>query len=143
MKAFDQAKTRDTKQKRKPWYIINTKKYSYPFFIAPLVPFAIFAQYIKERNYEKRVWSEEKANKVLDAVLPKVLEYVEENNAYYYCMDWGTRNLWATAPRKYRKWAQKFESCLRDHIRDGYENADYIKTIEKNYYETWVIFIEK
>ena len=29
-----------------------------------------------------------KATKVLDYFLPYVLEYDEESQAYYYCMDW-------------------------------------------------------
>jgi hypothetical protein len=143
MKAFDQAKIRDTKPKKKPWYQIQSKQYTYYIWSLPLVPIVLLVDKCQEWAGKRRVWSEEKATKVLDAVLPKVLEYVEEDNAYYYSMEWGTSALWRKAPRKYRKWAFKFEYHLKTFIRDGYENTDYTKTIEKDYYETWIKFVEK
>jgi hypothetical protein len=89
------------------------------------------------------VWSAERATKVLNHVLPKVLEWVEEDKAYYYCMDWGTSNLWRGAKRTDRKWAQKWQYQLRDFIKEGYENELYSKSVEKDYYDTWVKFEER
>ena len=58
-------------------------------------------------------------------------------------MSWGSSSLYRKAPRKYREWADKFEYRLQQFIKEGYENVDYVKTIEKDYYDTWVKFVEK
>lgn len=89
-------------------------------------------------------WDEAKATKVLNVILSKKMEYVPEDNAFYYCMDWGCWYLWRLAPRKYRKWARKFSGDLHDFIEVGYENPDYIKSIEvNNYNERWIKFEER
>ena len=138
---FDKAK--DTKSNKKKWYIINGKRYSYYVWALPLVPFVTVYDVLSQRADKRRVWSTERATKVLNHVLPKVLEWVEEDKAYYYCMDWGTSNLWRGAKCTDRKWARKWEYQLRDFIKEGYENENYSKSVEKDYYDTWVKFEER
>lgn len=142
MANFDKAK--ETKKAKKQWWIIHTHNYSVYIWALPILPFVLLSDYIKEQNSKKRVWDEQIATKVLDKVLPKLLEWVEEDNAFYYSMEWGQSALWRNAPRKYRKWAYKFSYRLQKFIQEGYENTDYIKTVEQdNYYEIWVKFVEK
>lgn len=131
------------KSNRKPWYIIHGKKYSYHIILLPILPFVVLSDKIHDYNYKKMVWDETKATKVLNKVLPKVLDYEEESKCFYYCMQWGTSPLWRKAPLGSRKWARKFQSKLQQFIQCGYENPDYIKTTEKDYYETWVKFEER
>lgn len=138
---FDKAK--QTQKTKKKWYVIHGEKYSYYVWALPLVPFVWVADKIHDYTYSRLLWSENQATKVLDKVLPNVVEWVEEDDAYYYCMQWGTRSLWATAPRHLRKWARKHEYRLRNYIAEGYENANYIKTIEKDYDDVWVKFLVK
>ena len=138
---FDKAK--ETKTNKKKWYIINGKRYSYYVWALPLVPFVTLYDVLSQRADKRRVWSTERATKVLNHVLPKVLEWVEEDKAYYYCMDWGTSNLWRGAKRSDRKWTQKWQYQLRDFIKEGYENELYSKSVEKDYYDTWVKFEER
>lgn len=142
-KAFDKA--RQTKNNKK-WYVIYTKNYSIYLWALPIAPFAIAIEKFNDWYYKRLEWNEQRATKVLNRVLPKVLEWVEEENAYYYCMDWGTRNLWAGAAAIDRKWARKFQYSLQNYIQDSYENADYIKVVEKaqaSWDDTWIKFIEK
>lgn len=139
-KDFSYAKTRQEKQSRKKWWIINGKKYSYYIWALPLIPFVILYDKISDYLYARRVWDEEKAIKVLDRVLPHVLEWVEEDEAYYYCMDWGYSNLWRIAPLTMRKWARKFSYNLHQFIKNGYQKDGYEKTIEGDRYETWIKF---
>lgn len=106
-------------------------------------PFYKFYCYIENKMYESREWSNEKATKVLDKILPRVLEYVEEDNAYYYCMDWRVWILYDNAPIGYFKWVKKFNDELHSFIANGYENKDYVKTIENDGCNTWVKFTEK
>lgn len=139
---FDKAKE-PKKNNNKKWYVINGKRYSYYMWALPLVPFVTLYDVMSQRADKRRVWSTERATKVLNHVLPKVLEWVEEDKAYYYCMDWGTSGLWRNAKRIDRKWARKWEYQLRDFIKEGYENEHYSKSVEKDYYDTWVKFAER
>ena len=139
-KDFSYAKMRQEKQSRKKWWIINGKKYSYYIWALPLIPFVLLYDKISDYLYARRVWSEEKATKVLDRVLPHVLEWVEEDDAYYYCMDWGYSSLWRKAPLTMRKWARKFSYNLHQFIKNGYQKDGYEKTIEGDRYETWIKF---
>ena len=144
MKTFDKAK-HDSKPLKK-WWIIHRKNYSYYIWALPIIPFIELADYIEKRAYAKRVWNTKTATKVLDKVLPKVLEWVEADKAFYYCMDWGSSSLWHKAPLRYRKWAHKFQNDLQEFIEEGYENPQYIKTVDKGvslFDETWVKFEEK
>lgn len=138
---FDKAKEIKTNKKR--WYVINGKRYSYYIWALPLLPFVIVYDVLSQQADKRRVWNTERATKVLNHVLPKVVEWVEEDKAYYYCMNWGTGNLWRKAKRIDRKWARKYEHKLRDFIKEGYENEHYSKSVEKDYYDTWVKFMEK
>lgn len=141
MAKFDKAK--ETKKAKKQWWVIHIRNYSVYIWALPILPVVLLADYIDDRNYKKRVWNEQIATKILDKVLPKVLEWVEEDNAFYYCMNWNSSALYCKAPRKYRKWACKFSYRLQQFIEEGYENADYVKTVEKDYCDTWVKFVEK
>lgn len=138
---FDKAK--EPKKNSKKWYVINGKRYSYYIWALPLVPFVTLYDVMSQRADKRRVWSAERATKVLNHVLPKVVEWVEEDKAYYYCMDWGTSNLWRSAKRSDHKWAQKWQYQLRDFIKEGYENEHYSKSVEKDYCDTWVKFTER
>lgn len=141
MANFDKAKK--TKKAKKQWWVIHIRNYSVYIWALPILPVVLLVDYIDNRNYKKRVWNEQTATKILDKVLPQVLEWVEEDNAFYYCMNWNSSALYRRAPRKYRKWACKFSYRLQQFIKEGYENADYVKTVEEDYCDTWVKFVEK
>lgn len=145
MKNFDEAKKRATKVRKKPWYVVDTKNYSIYIWVLPLVPFVLGVEKFKAWRYDRLEWNEEKATKVLNKVLPKVLTYDAENNTFYYNMDWSYFGLKRNAPFGYKKWASKFGYDLKKFIKDGYENANYTKTIsDDNYYgDIWIKFEEK
>lgn len=140
MANFNKAKRTNNGKK---WYVVNIKNYQVYFWALPILPIVIMIEKLENWQYERRTWSDEKATKVLNKVLPKVLEYVEEDNAFYYCMDWSSCTLYSKAPCYYYKWARKFSYKLQKFIRDGYENEDYVKTIEDDGYDVWVKFSEK
>ena len=139
-KDFSYAKTRKEKQNHKKWWIINGKKYSYYIWALPLIPFVLLYDKICEYLYKRRVWDEVKATKVLNYILPHILEWSEEDNAYYYCMDWRYYILWEKAPFTMRKWTIKFSANLHQFIKDGYQVDGYEKTIEDDGYGTWIKF---
>ena len=139
-KDFSYAKTRQEKQSRKKWWIINGKKYDYYIWALPAVPFIVLYDEINDYLYKRRVWDEVKATKVLNYILPHILEWSEEDNAYYYCMDWGHYILWGKAPFTMRKWTIKFSVNLHQFIKDGYQPKGYEKTVENDGYETWIKF---
>ena len=142
MKNFDKAK-KQNKNKNKKWYILHTKNYSYYIWALPLLPFVILVDYIKHWHYNQLTWSNEKAIKVLNKALPKIIEWIEEDKSFYYCMDWGTSQLYNNAPFFSRKWARKFARKLQCFIKEDFEIEGYKKSIEiDNYEEVWVRFSE-
>ena len=137
MASFNKAK-----KEKKSW-VINTKKYSYAWWAFPLIPIVEAVDYIENKIEDRRTWSDEKAKKVLDKILPKVLEYLEEEDAFYYCMCWTEWELVDNAPLVHRKWVKKFRYDLHQFVLKGYENKDYDKTLIREYDETWIKFTEK
>lgn len=99
---FEKAKNKS----KKPWYMVNTKNYQIPFWALPVAPFVIGISKLNDWFYDRIKWDERKAVKVLNHVLPKILNYDKDEDAYYYCMDWGTYNLWHKAPLRYRCFAK-------------------------------------
>ena len=139
MADFNKAKRTNNGKK---WYVINTKNYQVYFWALPMLPIVIMIDKLKNWQYNRRTWDDEKAKKVLDKILPKVLEWVEEDNAFYYCMSWSDWGLYDNAPIGYRNWVKKFRYELQKFIRYGYENEKYTKTVESDGYDIWVKFTE-
>jgi hypothetical protein len=137
MKDFSYAQ----KRKDRPWYIVRTKNYETYLWGLPFLPITVASKAIKDWAYKRRVWDDDKAKKALDHILPHKLEWVEEDKAYYYCMDWSFYNLHKYAPFYLRKWASKFDYGLHHYIAFDYEKEGYIKTVEKDSYgDTWIKF---
>jgi hypothetical protein len=140
MKDFSYAQ----KRKDRPWYIVKVKNYEIHLWMLPFMPIFLASKAIEDWAYKRRVWNESKATKALDHILPHHLEWVEEDNAYYYCMDWSFYSLHKHAPFYLKKWAAKFDYGLHQYIATDYEKDGYIKTVEKDSYgDTWVKFEKK
>ena len=125
---------------KKPWYVVNTKNYQFPFWVLPIAPIVIGVSELGGWFYEHIKWDECKANKVLNHVLPKILDYDKVENAYYYCMGWGTCDLWHEAPLRYKCFAYKYEFKLHSFIKDGYMVKGYRKSVINDGYNEWVEF---
>lgn len=133
---FEKAKNKP----RKPWYMVNTKNYQIPIWALPIAPFVIGISKLNNWFYDRIKWDEAKATKVLNHVLPKILDYDKNEDAYYYCMDWGTYILWHEAPLRYRRFAYKYEFRLHSFIKDKYMARGYCKSVINDDYEEWVEF---
>lgn len=146
MADFTKAKKKAEERKKansKKQRVITTKRHSYPVWVFFLIPFLELYEIMTERADKRRQWSEEKATKVLDAILPNVLEYSEDEKTYYYCLQWGDGILVSNAPIRYRKWARKFSHRLREYLVEFYENENYIKTFTESDFDDWIAFSEK
>ena len=136
MKDFEKAKIK--KQHHSPRRF-NIAGYDNVFWYEiPFLPLRILSDW----RYERMKWDEKKATKVLDKILPMNLEWVPEDNAFYYCMDWDACGLISKTPFYYKKWVRKFRYKLHQFIAEGYQNAGYNKTIIDDY-GTWVKFEER
>jgi hypothetical protein len=82
MTTFERAKKKKEKQNKKKWWVIKTKNYAIPIYLLPLAIFAIPCDKLKKYFYNSMTWSEEKAKKVLDKMLPRRLEWNEEEKHY-------------------------------------------------------------
>lgn len=139
MKKFDYAKKSN---RRKRWWIIRIKNYNFYIWGLLFVPFILLSDKFKSWQYNRLEWNETTAKKVLDYVLPYKLEWVEEDNAYYYCMDW-IPSFAKHAPLSYKKWARKFNHQIAEYLRDKYEHENYIKSCENDGYDEWIKFEKK
>ena len=133
---FEKAKNKPTK----PWYVVKTKKYQFPFWVSPIVPFVIGISALNDWLYDYIKWDEGKATKVLNHVLPKILDYDKDENVYCYCMSWGTYSLWKKAPLRYRLFAHKYDFKLQEFIRDKYMVKGYCKSVMTDWGQEWVEF---
>ena len=136
---FDKAKSKS----KKKWWVVRINNYNFYLWGLPFVPFVLVQEKFSDWQYKRLTWDEAKATKMLNRILPKTLEWVEEDEAYYFCMDWGYSNYLYKVPVWHRKWVRKFARELREFVRDGYENPQYIKECENDGYDEWVKFIEK
>lgn len=89
-------------------------------------------------------WNEEKAKKVLDKMLPRILEWNKEEN-HYWCHIrkygwWYSQN---RIPFYYRKWTNKFSYELKKYLIEKYELKYYTKEILDDYDWHLIIFTEK
>lgn len=133
---FEKAKNKH----KKPWYMVNTKNYQIPVWALPIAPFMIGISKLSDWFYDHIKWDERKATKVLNHVLPKILDYNKDEDAYYYCMDWGTYNLWDKAPLRCRRFVYKYDVQLQSFIKDKYMVKGYCKSVINDGYEEWVEF---
>lgn len=151
MTTFKKAKKKaekKNKSKEKKWYHVyyeyhGMKCHSH-ILLMPLAGATMAIDHLHNQYYESLTWSEEKATKVLDKTLPKVLEYVPEDKAYYFPLDWNRRYLADRVPIGTRTWADKFCTELLDFLEKDYVNKKYNKTIEENEYshDKWIKFVE-
>lgn len=144
MKTFEYAQNKNNK-KFFEMPKIKTTNYEIPLLVLPIAPFLIAYDKFDKWNYNRQEWSEEKATKVLNYFLPYVLEFAEEDNAYYYSTDWSYTgwNIAKKVPFGLKKWAKKFGYQTLKYLEEGYENAEFSKSIEKGYFETWIKFEKK
>ena len=141
MASFDKAKVKKVK---KGLPRISVGDYEVLIFALPLLPFVMALDAFHDWQYNRLVWRAEKATKVLNAILPKVLEWVEEDNAFYYCTGWNGSILRDAAPLRYKKWVKKYYWKLHDFVEDGYQNPDYDKTVESDASgDVWIKFTAK
>lgn len=133
---FEKAKNKP----KKPWYMVNTKNYQIPFWALPIAPIVIGISKLSDWFYDRIKWDERKATKVLNHVLPKILDYDEDEDTYCYCMGWGTYNLWHKAPLRYRCFAKKYHLDLHSFIKEKYMAKGYCKSVINDGYDEWVEF---
>lgn len=145
MTTFERAKKKKEKQNKKKWWIIKTKNYTIPIYLLPLAIFIIPCDKLKKYVYNSMAWSEEKAKKVLDKMLPRRLEWDDDEGNYYcYIRKWGWWYSQNNVPLIYRKWTNKFNYELRKYFVEKYEHEYYTKTVLNDDDEWYlIIFIDK
>lgn len=141
MKSFEYARI---KKKRGSFKMphIEIGIYDIPLWALPIAPFEIAYDKFDTWYYSNQKWSEEKATKALNYFLPHVLEFVEEDNAYYYCTEWrySGYEIAKRVPLGMKKWTKKFGYEILYFLKTGYENPDFSKIVVNEYDGTWIKF---
>ena len=128
MKNFEKAKI---KKQYRSLRRFNIAGYNDVFWYEiPFLPLRILSDW----RYERMKWDEKKATKVLDKILPMNLEWVPEDNAFYYCMDWDACGLISKTPFYYKKRDNLFRLPLQGRevykLSNEENNKVFIKSIE-------------
>ena len=118
---------------------IRTKNYDCFFLLFPLIPIVLLLDWIDTKYYKSLKWSNRTADKVLSRFLPKVAEYDEKTDSFYYNTNWYPYH---AVPFGYRNWYQKFKYELDDYLINNYHPEGYTKTVEKGdtYYNPEIAF---
>ena len=126
------------KSNRRFWHI-RTKNYDCFFLLFPLIPIALLLDWIDTKYYKSLKWSNRTADKVLNRFLPKVVEYDEKTDSFYYNTSWYAYH---AVPFGYHNWYQKFKDELDDYLITDYCPEGYTKTVEKGdtYYNPEIAF---
>jgi hypothetical protein len=74
------------------------------------------------------VWDEEKAEKIIEIVLPKIGD--NHDGAIWYSTEWWDTIWWNNSPRRHREWANKHRDKLKEYIVEKYEPAGFEKIVE-------------
>lgn len=142
MKDFEYAKKQAEKAKKKKmrWWVRigNDRVY---IWALPLYPLVILADKFDNWKYNRLVWDEAKAKKVLDYALPDTLEYIAEEDTYYFntCWNFSKKHV----PWYLRPWARKFANKLTDYLVDTYQKDGYKKEFEEDWDYNWVKFTKE
>lgn len=94
-----------------------------------------------EWKYNRMVWNEKIADKVIETVLPKIGDY--HDGAIWYSTEWWDTIWYNNAPLRYRKWASKHRNKLKEYIVEEYNPVGFEKIVEEDDYsrgEAWVGF---
>ena len=118
---------------------IRTKNYDCFFLLFPLIPIVMLLNWIDMKYYKSLKWSDRTADKVLNHFLPKVAEYDEKTDSFYYNTSWYA---YRAVPFGYHNWYQKFKDELDNYLITDYRPEGYTKTVENGdtYYNPEIIF---
>lgn len=116
-------------------------KYQFCFLLLPWALIYIPYDMLKNYIYSKQSWSTEKATKIINNVLPKILE--KDEDSFWYYSDWSPSLIINNTPWYYKSWASKYSYNLRDFIKNEYTNEKYTKTLEDDWDGYWVKFTPK
>jgi hypothetical protein len=133
-KNFDKAFTNKPKKNRKPWYIINTKKYSYHIIVLPLIPFCWLYDKISKWAEDRRVWDKKRAEKIIARVFPLIAEVDKEEGTLTRAFrTWHFGDTWKYKCRCIdKKFAKKFDQKITDYLKEEFEMEGYTKIIEED-----------
>ena len=145
---FNEAKTKRTK-KRNPldFMAVDFDMWDYSFHVnVLLVPLAIAVgchRRMEDEYWRSLEWDEKKAEKLLDKRLGKILEWDEDNGAYWFNMNWNSSYLTYKAPFGMRAWARKYNNEVLKYLENGYHHPIYRKLTEVDCWgDKWLKFEE-
>jgi uncharacterized protein (DUF2344 family) len=124
---------------------VNTYKKIYHFknftfkhwFLYPLVFVIWIYESISEKHYKSLIFTDEKANKIVNRYLIKVFDISEERLSF--CMNWSSWCFENHAHLWDKTWCRKYRYEIFDFIKNKYEIKGYTKSIVEDY-DVWIVF---
>ena len=135
-KGFEKAKERQVQKqkKKKKWWIVRVGATDFYIWALFLVPIVWACEKIEDWRYNRLHWTNKKADRILNKVLPEILEYDEDHDCYYYLDDWSVCRFSYHCSKFDRRWVDKYRWELKKYLIEEYEHPNYVKEVV---YETW------
>ena len=109
---FEYAKIKEEKTAKKERFRFKHGEWNCNYFLVPLIPIVATYEKINKFYNNRLTWSEKKATKVLNSILPRILWYDSKNDVYSYETGCRTWIFVDNAPLIYRSWVKKYREYL-------------------------------
>lgn len=145
-KNFEYAKKKAEKAKKKrertgkKWWMVYKKDYAFPFWLFPVYWLSLILEAVQKLEDKLYQWSDTKAAKMANYIIPQFLEYEEEEDSYYFPVDFGCSNYHKFVPLWHRRWVRKFSYDIMKFIKTVYQKKGYDKIFFEQYGDEYVVF---
>lgn len=143
---FEYAKKKAEKEKEKrdnagkKLWMVYKDNYAFPIFLFPVYWLALILEAIQKWESNLYQWSDNKAAKMANYIIPQFLSYDEDEDSYYFPVSFGYSNYYKCVPFWHRRWVKKFEYPLMEFIKTIYQKKGYDKMFYEQYGEEYVVF---
>ena len=127
---------RRNKRKERKTYKFKSLETKY-IILYPLMVIVYCYEWIKNKNFERIVWSEKRTKRILDYVFLKFSEISDNGNTIsgYDSFYWNSK-----AKFYDKKYCRKFDDRISDYLFNNYEIKGYNKEVISEYEWTKVVF---
>lgn len=142
IKAMNKKET--TFDRIKKWYYKNGYKIN-RIILFPIWVASIIKEKVHNYNYNKIVWSDERANEILSYYIPRKAEWDAEEKEFYFAdngMGWNMKCHRKAIKRKDRQFWKKFTAGFGGEIRRYLLNKFELEGFEKTIGDTYDCWTE-
>lgn len=109
----------------------------------PLMVIVHYSDVLRERRFKKLVWNEERTERILNYIFPKIAEISDDGNTISKWIN--TWRFWFDDNAKFydKKYCRKFKNEILDYLFNRYEIEGYNKEVITEYEWKEIVFTKK